>query len=293
MPGNGDGTFQTAKSYDAAPGLGQIVIADMNGDGKMDIVTADGGATFSVRYGNGDGTFSRSVAYSNPGYSVAVADFNGDGAEDLALPSPATAAPAISVYLNTPTVALFPAPLNFGDQTLGVASASQDVTFYNPGSMPLSITGLAAAGDFAAVNSCGDTLAIGANCNVGITFTPSEDGVRNSALQVTDNAPGSPQVVALNGTGVGAPQATGLPANLTFSGQTVGFDFQSADGDPYELRQRTAHDHQYCGEWGFCPDRHLRIDPVSRRELHNERDVYTHGDWQPHGNADDYRQREQ
>jgi azurin len=88
--------------------------------------------------------------------------------------------------------------------------------------MPLSITGIATGGDFSATDACGSTLAVGANCNVGITFTPSEDGVRNNALQVTDNAPGSPQVVALIGTGVGAPQVTGLPANLTFTVQPVG-----------------------------------------------------------------------
>ena len=224
MLGNGDGTFQTAQPYDSDLSIGQIVVADMNGDGKMDIVTADtSDATFSVRYGKGDGTFSRAVAYFDPGFgSLTVGDFNGDGAVDLAVPSPANAAPAISVYLNSPTVALYPGSLSFGIQTVESTSAAQEVTLNNPGSMPLTITGVAAGGDFGVVNSCGSSLAIGANCNISVSFTPSADGVRDNSLQVTDNAPGSPQTLVLSGTGAGGPVVTLSAVSLTYTGQLVG-----------------------------------------------------------------------
>src|SRR5262249_31082623 len=65
-----------------------VVAADMDGDGKLDLVTpiAEVGHV-RVFLGHGDGTFSNDVddpAGSNPS-AVAVADLNGDGLPDLAI----------------------------------------------------------------------------------------------------------------------------------------------------------------------------------------------------------------
>ena len=63
-----------------------VAVGDFNGDGKSDLVTADGGGdTASVLLGNGNGTFqaSRPSAREAEPDSVAVADFNGDGKSDL------------------------------------------------------------------------------------------------------------------------------------------------------------------------------------------------------------------
>jgi len=93
--GNGDGTFRTAVTYltggvDAA----SVAVADVNEDGKPDIVVADGGTPYitpslvSVLLGNGDGTFQPTVNYSSAALiatSVAVADVNRDGKPDLVL----------------------------------------------------------------------------------------------------------------------------------------------------------------------------------------------------------------
>lgn len=234
--GNGDGTFQTPLTNALPIGFNQLAIADMNGDGKPDIVGAyeiiGNGPFFSVSYGQGDGTFSSPISYAAGelldvwgGYStlnLVVADFNGDGATDLAYQGPRSAAPGITVQLNAPTVALYPTALNFGNQTVGVASGNENVTLYNVGVMPLTLSGMAAAGDFSVSDGCGSTLAIGANCTASVTFTPSANGARTGSLQVSDNAPGSPQVVTLTGTGTGAPAVTGLPANLPFASQSVG-----------------------------------------------------------------------
>ena len=99
--GNGDGTFQTAVTYNSGGfSATSVAVADVNGDGKPDLLVANycavsqcgNGETGSVGVllGNGDGTFQTAVAYGSPGIfseSIAVADLNGDGKPDLLVSS--------------------------------------------------------------------------------------------------------------------------------------------------------------------------------------------------------------
>ena len=93
--GNGDGTFQPAVTYGADQGFSaqSVVVADMNGDGRPDLVLASdyannrgGNGSVGVLLGNGDGTFQPAVVYGAGGEtatSVAVADVNADGKPDV------------------------------------------------------------------------------------------------------------------------------------------------------------------------------------------------------------------
>jgi FG-GAP-like repeat len=68
LPGNGDGTYQTAVGYPAGAEPISVAVADFNSDGKLDLVVADfgvdSGNTVSLLLGNGDGSFQMPTAYT-------------------------------------------------------------------------------------------------------------------------------------------------------------------------------------------------------------------------------------
>jgi hypothetical protein len=124
-----------------------------------------------------------------------------------------------------PVAQVSPASLTFGQQPVGTASAASAVTLSNTGDAALSIYGVALggsnAGDFAETNSCGSSLAAGANCLINVTFTPTAAGTRNASLAISDNASGSPQTVSLSGAGASA-SASLTPASLAFGQENQG-----------------------------------------------------------------------
>jgi hypothetical protein len=82
MLSNGDGTFQTT-NY-TLPNPKNIIAADINVDGKLDLVVASASNTV-VMLGNGDGTFKPGITTAGTSGAMAVGDFNGDGKPDLAV----------------------------------------------------------------------------------------------------------------------------------------------------------------------------------------------------------------
>ncbi len=143
--GNGDGTFQPSVEYNVAGG-NSVAVADFNQDGIVDLVVPDseisGNSQVSVLLGKGDGTFQKAVATGVGYYGVqfvAVADFNGDGLPDLAVPD--------TDFHSAPNVAVL---LGNGDGTFRravnypVSAASQYVTvgdFNGDGQPDLAVTG--------------------------------------------------------------------------------------------------------------------------------------------------------
>jgi FG-GAP-like repeat/Domain of unknown function (DUF4214) len=84
MFGNGDGTFAAPQNY--AVGGWHVLTADLNHDGKPDLVTRPTTASLAVLINNGNGTFQAAQNYpvAQPLARVfAVGDFNGDGNLDM------------------------------------------------------------------------------------------------------------------------------------------------------------------------------------------------------------------
>jgi hypothetical protein len=100
-----------------------------------------------------------------------------------------------------PTVMLSPASLTFGVILVNGSSSAKPITLTNTGNGSLSITSISTTGDFSQTNTCGSSVAAGASCVINVTFKPTATGTLAGSLLITDNAPGSPQTVALSGTG--------------------------------------------------------------------------------------------
>ena len=95
--------------------------------------------------------------------------------------------------------------VTFAGQAVGTTSSPVTVTVSNSGGASMNITGISIAnsnGVFAQTNTCGPTLAAGANCAINVTFTPTQGGSRTALLDVADSASGSPHSVTIKGNGV-------------------------------------------------------------------------------------------
>jgi len=80
-------SFSPAASYPVGPNPHEVVTADFNHDGRLDLATANGNDTVSVLLGDGVGGFGVARQSADLGqkiHSLAAADFNNDGKGDLA-----------------------------------------------------------------------------------------------------------------------------------------------------------------------------------------------------------------
>jgi len=110
-----------------------------------------------------------------------------------------------------PQVSLKPTALKFKATSVGTQSNPKKVTLTNSGTGTLNLTSFSTSGDFLLVTvkqtkkitpcAQGGTVAPGASCVVKVAFKPTKTGTRTGQLTFKDNAPDSPQNVALTGTG--------------------------------------------------------------------------------------------
>jgi hypothetical protein len=153
--------FKASREFDtSAKGTNSVALGDLNGDGKLDVVTTHGAfdddppalkrlRLVSVLYGRGDGRLGPSHEYEigRPGdtqgaFSIAMGDVNGDGKPDVATGN--LASKSVSLLMNDGHGALEP-PVNYslGRQPWDVAFADlngdgkRDIATGNPNTVSI------------------------------------------------------------------------------------------------------------------------------------------------------------
>lgn len=147
----------------------------------------------------------------------------------ITITSNATGSPQAVSLTGTGTITLAatvtPTALDFGNVDIGTTSSAQTVTLANTGNGPITISSIlplgSGAGVFNVTSNCGATLAVGASCQIAVTFSPTATGAAAATLTITDNVLGPPQMVGLTGTGYYIMKL-GLSSNtLTFPATPV------------------------------------------------------------------------
>jgi hypothetical protein len=222
--------FPLASPLQAAFGGGTCDLAPCSDAFITEINPAGTAAVYSTYLGGNDTDFGQAVALDAAGNayvtgSTASANYPVIlGAVQVARGGNAPTGDAFVAKISpadAPAVAMSPQALTFADQSTGFTSDAQTLTLTNSGSAPLTIASVVAHGDFAQANTCGTSVAAGgATCTISVTFTPTDIGDRTGDVTITDNAPGSPHVIALAGEGVTpAPAVTLSPTSLAFPDQ--------------------------------------------------------------------------
>ena len=221
--GKGDGTFEDPVILQLARGYSQMASADMNGDGKPDLVFSDGNI-IAVVHNNGQRSFGPEVHYlAGTVGSFVLQDVNGDGAPDIVVAN-GEYATTVSVLLNQPggslvsgaltvspepstygqpyTIALAIQSLNTGGTPTGTVRFSDDNGFLGA----VTLTNGAASFTDTSSPSVG-TYTILADYSGDATFLPGTFTVQHAVV---------PIVYPTTTTLVAAP-------NPALAGQTVSF----------------------------------------------------------------------
>jgi uncharacterized protein (TIGR03437 family) len=219
--GNGDGTFQVSRNI-ALPGplfSTALAVGDLNGDGRLDVVTAVVGGTRSmiaILLGNGDGTFQAPIQINSNTAppTISIADLNGDGKPDLLLADCCGLAEASFMLGNGDGTFQPESQFPSGPNPQGIAVAD----FNGDGKPDVAIIG-----QVQETNPRRGTLAIWFNA-----FGPAGASAVNTASVVSAAnptsgaiAPGSLATAYGTDLAQGTPGATSLPLPITFGGTAI------------------------------------------------------------------------
>jgi archaellum component FlaF (FlaF/FlaG flagellin family) len=227
--GNGDGSLQPPVFYKTTgDGDGEVIVSDLNLDGKLDVATTSSSAKVSswgldVLWGNGDGTLHPAQFFASGQYGfIASGDLNGDHLPDFAFASVwyGGSFPAgVTTMLNTGVASFSPAsPVVFPLQLVNTTS-QQTVTLTNNGTTALSIRSMKVLGKLQVSNTCGSSLPAGATCTISIVFGPKTAGTYTGLITLMDSASSRPQFIELSGS---ATAIRVSPTSLAFGDQKVG-----------------------------------------------------------------------
>ena len=215
----------------------QIAIADLNGDGKPELVTVAGRAVTSI-YRNtsspgiiNSGSFAARVDINLAGDGVAVGDFDGDGKPDLVTADEAYG--VLYFYVNQ----LGPENVS---PTVMMTSPTNDATFTTPASIPFTASASDADGTVTQVLFYAGATLLGRVTNAPFNFTWTNAVVGGHSLTAlaTDNgglsATSAPVSITVNAAANQPPLVSLVsPTNgATFgAGTNVTLTANALDGD--------------------------------------------------------------
>ena len=179
----------------------------------------------------------------------------------------------------TQSCTLSPASLTFASVVVGATSAAKLVTLTNGGSTTLDITSIATSGDFSYAPATSPAAAHWLREKIAKSRSPS---LRprlepNGNLTITDNAPNSPQTVALSGTGT--VQVTLTPASKAFPATKVGTTSAAKVFTLSNKQSAALTGISIVNDGRLQRLRHdLRVKSGCQVKLHDQRGIHTNAD---------------
>ncbi|MGC1373970.1 MAG: choice-of-anchor D domain-containing protein [Candidatus Sulfotelmatobacter sp.] len=100
-------------------------------------------------------------------------------------------------------VTLSTSSLSFGTVLLGTHHTAPAVILTNNQTVALTNIQISTSGStaFSQANTCSNSIAAGGQCQIEVTFAPTQAGTQTGAVNIRDNATNSPQSISLRGTG--------------------------------------------------------------------------------------------
>ncbi len=202
----GDYTADIAVSYTAGATYAFTLTVNMSAGTYTVALTSPSSVTLATGY-----TFRATASAASLGYINAVSDNT----------TPDTAEVCNFQIGSAASLTFSPASLSFGNVTVG-GNTTQTITATTSGGS-VSFTSVAIGGnaDFT-INSNACTGSIPSSCTTQIEFAPTAAALETATVTYTDGATGSPQSVAVSGTGVPAtPTLSVNPASVNFGSVQV------------------------------------------------------------------------
>ncbi len=227
------GSFAFGTQTTGAPSAPQAFTLTNTGGGAVTIsaITSSNAAEFAVSGSTcggsvaGGGSCSFKVIFTpsatgGRSASITITSTGVGSPQAIALSGTGTA-------VVTPGALSVPGPFSFGAQTIGAAGTPHAFTLGNTGGSAVAVSAVTSdnGAEFPiSSSSCIGSVAPGASCSFSVTFAASATGPRTAAITILSNGIGSPQAIALTGTGtsVATPGALALPSAYTFADQSVG-----------------------------------------------------------------------
>ncbi len=127
-----------------------------------------------------------------------------------------------AVPVAAPALTASTTSLDFGTQQVGTQSAAQTIMLTSSGNSPALVSSVTVPKGFVETDTCvGQTLAVGAQCSLQISFAPVATGSAAGPLTIFANVAGGQLTVALIGNGTAPASIVLTPSSLQFPATVV------------------------------------------------------------------------